>query len=578
MKFFTSCLAAWWLAVALGHAQNPGRPPRPNRPPDFNGRPDFNRPPPFGEDGPPPFGPGGPPPFGENGPPPGRGPGGGPGGMGPMQEQVKLVKQFDQDGDQRLNTAERHAAREFLAKEKAAGRGGRRPSPRGGNDNQPPPAPGPKLSPSAVKSFPDAPLYDPKTLRTVFLEFENAAWESELADFYHTDVEVPAQLSVDGKSYPDVGVHFRGASSFFNVGAGRKRSLNLSLDFVHDEQRLLGYRTLNLLNAHADPTFLRSVLFHQIAREYLPAPQANFLRVVINGESWGVYVNVQQFNKDFVKDSFGTTNGARWKVPGSPRAQGGLAYLGENVADYRKHYQIKSKDDPKPWADLIKLCRVLNQTAPDKLKAALAPLLDLDGVLKFLALDNALINDDGYWVRTSDYSIYQDEQGRFHLIPQDANETFRLPQSPGGPGGGRGPGGGGGGVKAKTMQGVELDPLTGANDPSKPLLHKLLAVPALKARYLGYVRTIAEQSLDWNKLGPLAQQYQSLIAADVKTDTHQLDSFEAFTRSVTEDGESVGGRGPPRGISLKKFVEDRRAFLLNHPAVKAAALVVKAAR
>ena len=58
--------------------------------------------------------------------------------------------------------------------------------------------------------------------------------------------------------------------------------------------------------------------------------------------------------------------------------------------------------------------------------------------LWFIALDNALINNDGYWIRTSDYSIYQDEKGRFHILPADVNETFVRP---GGPGFGGGPGG-----------------------------------------------------------------------------------------------------------------------------------------
>jgi hypothetical protein len=70
-----------------------------------------------------------------------------------------------------------------------------------------------------------------------------------------------------------------------------------------------------------------------------------------------------------------------------------------------------------------------------------------------------------------------------------------------------------------SVKGVELDPLVAANDPTKPLLSKLLAVPALQTRYLGYVRDIADKWLDWEKLGPLARQYQSLIAEDVKTDT-----------------------------------------------------------
>src|SRR4051812_41803902 len=41
------------------------------------------------------------------------------------QSEQKLVKQFDKDGDKRLNKDERAAAREFLKKERAAGRGGR---------------------------------------------------------------------------------------------------------------------------------------------------------------------------------------------------------------------------------------------------------------------------------------------------------------------------------------------------------------------------------------------------------------------------------------------------------------------
>ena len=159
------------------------------------------------------------------------------------------------------------------------------------------------MAPADVKSYPaSTPLYDLGTLRTIFLQFENADWEQELAAFNNTDVEVPATLTVDGKTYKDVGVHFRGASSFMMVPEGSKRSLNLSFDFVDEKQALGGYHTLNLLNANGDPTFLRAVLYSEIARQYIPTPKANYVRVVINGESWGVYVNAQQFNKDFTRD------------------------------------------------------------------------------------------------------------------------------------------------------------------------------------------------------------------------------------------------------------------------------------
>jgi hypothetical protein len=505
------------------------------------------------------------------------------------QEKQKLVKQFDKDGDQRLNAAERKAAREYLAKQKAEGKGRRGPfGPGARGDNQEPATPGPKVSPAEAKLYPDRPFYDPQTLRTLFLEFENTDWERELMDFKGTDVDVPAKLTVDGKTYLDVGVHFRGASSFFMVAEGRKHSFNLSLDFAHENQQIGGYRTLDLLNSHEDPSFLRTVLYYHVAREYVPAPKANFARVVINGESWGVYVSSQQFNKDFVKDWFNTSKGARWKVPGSPNGRGSLAYLGDDAAQYKRIYEIKTKDDKKSWADFIHLCKVLNETPAEKLEEALSPLLDIDGVLKFLALETVFINNDSYWARASDYNIYQDEKGRFHIFPHDANETFVA--GGGGPGfGGRRGGRGGGDAEGAVGRdrgsqgfgegprgggprggGLELDPLVIAKDADKPLASKLLAVPALRTRYLGYVRDMAEKWLDWKNLGPVAEQYHALIAAEVKADTRKLDSNEAFEKSLvggSQSGAESGGFRRREVIGLKEFADKRREFLLKYSAL-----------
>ena len=345
----------------------------------------------------------------------------GPGGFGGMQQERKILAQFDTDKNKRLSLDERKAAREWLATQPMFGPGGRRGG-RGFGRGFVTASAGKRLSPDDVKSYPTAALYDPATLRTIFLQFEEADWEQALADFKNTDVDVPATAIVDGKTYKDVGVHFRGMSSYMMVPEGSKRSLNLSFDFAHDNQALGGYRTLNLLNANGDPTFVRAVLYSEIAREYIPAPRINYMRTVINGESWGIYLNAQQFNKDFLRDHFSTEKGARWKVPGSPGGRGGMEYLGDDVSEYKRIYEIKTKDDPKAWADLIRLFKVLNDTPPEQLETALAPILDVDATLKFLAVDVALVNSDGFWTRASDYSIYEDEKGRFHVIPHDMNE------------------------------------------------------------------------------------------------------------------------------------------------------------
>ncbi len=452
-----------------------------------------------------------------------------------MGEDRKVAEQFDEDGDGLLNQEERRAARASLKADRAKdprGPGGRgRPfggpgGPPGFGGREEPATPGPRVDQAEAQAFPGKGLYDPDVLRTLFLDFEDEDWEAALADFHGTDVERPATLFVDGREYPGIGVHFRGTSSYVMVGEGHKRSLNLSIDFVDPDQRLDGDKTLNLLNSHEDPSFLHTVLTFQVARNYIPAPKANFVRLVVNGESWGLYVNAQQFDKILIGENFPTAKGkgARWKVRGNPGADGGLTYVGDDVDEYRKRYEIKSSDDAKDWKALINLCKALNETPPDQLEAALAPILDVDGALWFLALDNARINGDGYWTRASDYSLYRDPSGKFHVLPHDANETFGpammfgppMGGGPGGPGGrgrgGRGPGGGPGGPGGPGGRGpgagprpaaVDLDPLIGLDDARKPLRSRLLAVPALKARYLDHVRTIADEWLDWEELGPV---------------------------------------------------------------------------
>ena len=461
----------------------------------------------------------------------------GPRGFGTSAPEVKLVERYDKDGDGRLNREERQVARSAVAGNAQQGFRPRRGLGSG--------TPGRALAPADVRPYPTTPLYDLGTLRTMFLQFESEDWEQEMADFHNTDVELPATMIVDGKTYKDVGVSFRGASSFRMVPEGLKRSLNISMDAVIDEQDLLGYQSLNLLNANNDPTFLRAVLYTEIARRYLPTPKMNFMRVVINGESWGVYLNAQQFNGDLIRENFKTGGGARWKAPGSPRGQAGLEYLGEDPADYRRLYEIKTKDDPEQWQALIRMTKVLNETPPEKLEAALSPLLDIDGALRFLAVEVALVNSDGYWTRASDYNLYRDPAGRFHIIPHDVNEAL------GGEGGGRG-------------GRAQLDPLVALNDPTKPLRSKLLAVPALREKYLGYVRDIATRWLDWNALMPILKPAHALIAAEVKADTRKLYDYEGFQAGIGANDNS-----------LKNFIDARRAFLLSAaaPGARAAAPV-----
>jgi spore coat protein CotH len=452
--------------------------------------------------------------------------------------------------------------------------------------NREPAQKGPMVSVDSVTKYPDHELYDPKILRTIFINFEDKEnWEAELADFKNTDVEVPAEIIVDGQTYPNVGLKFRGNSSFQMTPATYKRSLNLSMDLVNADQRLYGYKTLNLLNAAGDPSFISAPVYAAIALRFTPAPKANLVKVVINGESWGIFANVQQFNKDFLDENLGISKGARWKVPGRPNGDGGLRYKGDEVSAYKTTFEIKTADNEESWAALINLCKVLNETPTDELPAAIEPLLDVDGALWFLANDIATVNSDGYWTRASDYNVYLDPNGKFHLYPYDMNEAFiaghgppgggrggrrgppgegpppgqpapgdgkrgdeaprgdrppegeraqefRRPFGPGGPGGPGGPRGPGGGP--------ELDPLIGLDDQSKPLRSRLLAVPKYREQYLQNIRSIAEFGMAPEFIEPMIDEFVGLIKDEVQADTKKLSTVEAFEKAVAKKTEQDG--------------------------------------
>ena len=58
---------------------------------------------------------------------------------------------------------------------------------------------------------------------------------------------------------------------------------------------------------------------------------------------------------------------------------------------------------------------------------------------------------------------------------------------------------------------------------------------------------------------------------EVEADTRKLDSLADFRRMTADEPVAAappGGRGP--ALSVRAFADQRRAYLLNHPEIKAA--------
>ncbi|MBK7297598.1 MAG: CotH kinase family protein [Flavobacteriales bacterium] len=204
-------------------------------------------------------------------------------------------------------------------------------------------------------------LYDLGSVREVRLYFAEPDWNDLLDTLYLAgDERLQGDLIIDGTSIPDVGVRYKGFSSYSS--SREKNPFNIKLDHVHAGQNYQGYEKLKLSNVIQDPSFLREVLSYEIVRKYMPASQANYANVYVNDILIGLYANVEDVSKEFVDSHFGSRgnpfvkgnpttvdlNGENSNLSNSP---------GTDIADY---YDLYSLESDEGWDELYTLIDVLN--------------------------------------------------------------------------------------------------------------------------------------------------------------------------------------------------------------------------
>lgn len=385
-------------------------------------------------------------------------------------------------------------------------------------------------------------LYNESKLKKIYLKFDQANYWQLLTNNYKNKIDIPATLTLDGEVFDSVGVRFKGQTSYSMSGTSPKKSFNITMDYVHPGQDLKGYQTLNLNNAFQDASFLREIFYlHQI-RNHTPAAKGNFVQLYINGEHWGLYPNVQQLNKDYLKEWFFSNNGTNWRADrpdGSIGGGGGgpawgdgtaaLNYLGDDSTKYKTYYTLKSTDKSDPWTDLIETTKVLNTTASTELESALADKLDIDRALWFLASEIIYTDDDSYVYKGKmDYYIYQDaETGRITPMDYDGNSVMET-------------------------NFVTWSPFYNETKVNYPLLNKLLAVPNLRQRYLAHMRTLITEGLDTAKVNAVLNGYVSMVDSVVLTDTKKSSTYAQFKSEVQV---------------LKNFIVNRKKNLLANTEV-----------
>lgn len=390
-------------------------------------------------------------------------------------------------------------------------------------------------------------LYDVSSVEEMRLYFAQTNYWTLLTQNYSKKVDIPCTLKYKNITLDSVGIRFKGQTSY-SMNNTQKKSFSISTDAFKD-QNLLGYESLNFNNAFQDPSFMREVLYYQLIKKHTLAVKANFVKVYLNDVYWGIYLNVQQQNKDFLEEWYESNNGIniRADVPNGTSTGGGpgggpgggaqwgdgtaaVNYLGSDTTLFKKYYTLKSSDaNNNPWQELVNASYVLNKSGAS-LETEAPKYFDIDKILWHLACEIAFGDDDSYVYKGKmDYYLYQDaETKRWATYDYDANSTLLTAH-------------------------VSWSPFYNESKINYPLLNKLLAVPAFRQRYLAHMRTIINELLDETQANNLIAQFDALINAGVMSDTKKGTTNAAYTSELTV---------------LKNFIKNRKAYLLSNEEVK----------
>ena len=396
-------------------------------------------------------------------------------------------------------------------------------------------------------------FYSTEKVREIAVAFSQDNWKDQLDSLrLMGDDLLLASVTIDGKTYPYAGVRYR-ARKGFTPGEPRN-GMHIELDYFDNDQQHMGYRTIVLSEALRDPSMVREVLGYEIARDYMPAPRANYAQLTLGGQPAGVYVNVEAVDEVFLEKHFGSAEGAFFRardytryndVPGDCQKGAQGALLNEsNAACYFANYEKRSEGG---WKELMELTRILNQSPDD-----LEKVLDVDRTLWWLAFNATTASLNSYTGRYAEnFYLYQDRFGRFVPIVGDLNLAFGSYKNinTGRP------------LNLKALQ--SLDPMLHVDNKDRPLVKALLSNDEYRKIYLDHIRTIVDDHFRNGEYADRAEELQRSIQVAYIADKDKPYEFDEFKSSLDK---TIGSRSKIPGI--RELMGKRERFLRKHPALR----------
>ncbi|MCW3075767.1 MAG: hypothetical protein JWO32_376 [Bacteroidetes bacterium] len=384
-------------------------------------------------------------------------------------------------------------------------------------------------------------LYGSAAVHDVYLNFSQAGYWDSLTANYISDVYMKCTMTIDGTSYPTVGIKFKGNSSY--NGQGNKKSLKIGIDEFVAGQKYDGIKKFNLNNGFKDPTMMREKIALDFANQMgVYAPRCTYARVYLNNVYWGLYTLVEEIDKTFLSGRFNDKKGNLFK--GDP--QGDLKWLGATVSNYYPKYELKTNSTANNWSDLVHAIDNINNSGVN-FYDSLESVVNTASVIKTWAFCSIFSNLDSYLGSGHNYFLYDDSISlKLNYITWDVNESFGNFSM---------------GMAVSQMESLSMFYVNGPPG-NRPLYQNMLANPTYKLRLINEICNMLTYFTNAN-LNSKIDSLKLVINNDVIADTNKFYSYTNFVNNINSDVTVASNMGNQTIAGLKPFIQNRNSSLTS---------------
>ena len=438
-----------------------------------------------------------------------------------------------------------------------------------------------------------AKLFNKETIQDVKISIDENNWNYLLQNAIDKPIVLASSVSIGDDTVKYVGIKTKGNLTLKEVWNSSSDRFSFTINFgkyintdngYTDKQNLYGLRKVALNNIYGDATLMKEYLSYELMTKMgIPTPEYSLINLYINDEFYGVYMMVESIDSSLTQRTLGEKSDYLVK----PESSGGDLIYDNSLDEYINDdgefdfssiiydnsgniiypndksnplykYNGLWENDEDTFEDIVdmlptifKWMKTLNELNnidnpnTDDYKLALEEIIDVDGLIRYFAVNTYLVNLDSYQSeKMQNYALYINETGEATIIPWDYNYSFGVY---------------GLGSASDVINFDIYNPVINTTLKDRPLLNVILQNDEYKVlykKYLNDITIIASEggttsdgdTYEENNFATILDKYNKLLNNIYGNDPTAFYTLDEYNKATT---------------SLKELIEQRSEAVLN---------------